>query len=105
MSLAESVRWWLTCGVIEAYLTGSRAKGMYQFSFLPYFPADDLDLKVNRLHLFNFWNHKNTYIPDADVKQRLERICSFYVDTSLERLDEFTIAVYRWELCTQSANK
>jgi hypothetical protein len=78
---------------------------MYQFSFLPYFPADDLDLKVNRLHLFNFWNHKNTYIPDADVKQRLERICSFYVDTSLERLDEFTIAVYRWELCTQSANK
>jgi hypothetical protein len=66
---------------------------MPQFSFLPYFPSDDIDLKVNRLHLFNFWNHKDTYIPDADVKQYLERICSMYVDSKLDRLKELTVAV------------
>src|SRR3989442_8084268 len=66
---------------------------MSQFSFLPYFPSNDLDLKVNRLHLFNFWNHKDAYIPDADVKRQMERICSLYVDSNLGRLKEFTIAV------------
>jgi hypothetical protein len=66
---------------------------MYQFSFLPYFPSDDLDLKINRLHLFNFRNHKDDYIPDDAVKQQMERICSLYVDSNLDQLKEFTIAV------------
>ena len=66
---------------------------MHQFLFFPYFPVDDIDLRVNRVHLFNFWRHKDTYIPDSLVKDKIEKFCSLYVDNNLEVIRSLTIAV------------
>jgi len=66
---------------------------MHQFSFLPYFPSTDFDMRVGRLHLLSFWKYKDAYIPDQTLREKLERICQLYVDTKLETLDELTIAV------------
>jgi hypothetical protein len=65
----------------------------HQFSYFPYFPSKDFEAKISRLHLFNFWHFKDQYIPDPSVRGKMEQICSLYVDSNLERIDEPTIAV------------
>jgi hypothetical protein len=78
-----------------------RRWAMFQFSYLPYFPVDNIDVKVGRLHLFNFWRCKDTYIPDQRLKDRIEQMCNLYFEvdfnpeseTGLKRLNSITLAV------------
>ncbi len=65
---------------------------MYQFSFVPYFPSDGIDLNLNRLHLFNLWQAGDKYIEDTRVRARVERIANIYVNKDLKRLSQMTIA-------------
>ncbi len=66
---------------------------MCQFSAFPYFPANSIDLRLNRLHLFNFWEFKDAYIPDAKLKAMIEKLASLYVDTNRDRLHSLTISI------------
>lgn len=66
---------------------------MPQFSFFPHFPTDNVDVRINRLHLFNFWNLKDSYIMDSQVRQKLEKFCALHVNTDLEKLNSPAIAV------------
>jgi len=83
----------LRAGRIAGLKIDAFTKAMYQFSFLPYFPANGVDLKVNRLHLFNLWRAGAGYIQDPTVRARVERIANIYVTRELKPLDQITIAV------------
>ncbi len=50
---------------------------MHQISFLPYFPTPKpIDEKFGRVHLFSFWEHKNRYIADSTLREKIESIFS-----------------------------
>ena len=71
---------------------------MRQFFYLPFFPnplnkCTVIDRTVNRLHLFNFWNYKDKYIPDLSVRSAIENYCKMYVDETGNQLEQVTIAV------------
>lgn len=66
---------------------------MFLFAYFPYFPSDRADIKVNRLHLFNFWQFKDQYIPNPQIRERMRQFCELYVDTSQNVLQTMTIAV------------
>lgn len=66
---------------------------MYQFSFLPYFPKEDIIIEQNRVRIFNFWNYKDTFIKDAALRDRIQRFCELYVYPNLETVRELAIAV------------
>ncbi len=69
---------------------------MYQFSYLPYFPSPNSktnDLKVGRIHLFNFASLKDKYIEDVQVKNRVQQLCEMYVDGTGKPSNQVTIAV------------
>lgn len=71
---------------------------MHQVSFLPYFPTPErlpegADIKINRVHLFNFWNYKDRYIPDLAIRAKMEKLFSMYVDDNLESCKSVTVAV------------
>lgn len=65
-----------------------------QFTFFPYFPSLNFDLKIGRIHLFNFWQFKDTYIADSDIKVTLEKICGMYVNNNLKRAENLTVCVF-----------
>ena len=64
-----------------------------QFTFFPYFPSRDADIKVGRVHLFNFWKYKDVYIKDDGIKVVLEKICEMYLKPNLERANNLTVCV------------
>lgn len=66
---------------------------MFQFSAFPYFPTDNVDYPVNRLHLFSFWRFKDKYLQNPEVRQKVERLCALYVNSELKRLDFCLLAV------------
>lgn len=70
---------------------------MHQVSFIPYFPTPDVlqgaDIKINRAHLFNFWNYKDRYIPDAAIRAKMEKLFRMYVDEDLESCKSITVAI------------
>jgi hypothetical protein len=66
---------------------------MFQFAFFPYFPKDDIDLKINRVHLFNFAKFGESYIPNSDKRKRIDEYASLYVDSAHKRVGNLTIAV------------
>jgi Apea-like HEPN len=65
-----------------------------QFTFFPYFPSCDFDLKIGRVHLFNFWKYKDNYIGDDAAKAILEKICRMYRKPDLELADNLTVCIW-----------
>lgn len=65
-----------------------------QFTFFPYFPSSNFDQKIGRIHLFNFWKYKNTYIKDAAIRRILEKICKMYRNSELERAKNLTVCIW-----------
>ena len=66
---------------------------MYLFGYFPYFPSDNADIKVNRLHLFNFWKYKDQYISSPEIRDRIQKFCELYVYSQQRILQTMTIAV------------
>ena len=65
-----------------------------QFTFFPYFPSSNFDLKIGRMHLFNFWKYKNTYIKDVAIKKILEKICKMYRSSDLVLAKNLTVCIW-----------
>jgi hypothetical protein len=78
---------------------------MLLFAFLPYFPKQNFDETISRVHLFNLSLFGEQYISDADLRKRIDKYSSLYVDANNNRSTTFTIAViddnYRFELLTE----
>src|SRR5262249_5254788 len=77
-------------------MTNEPNNRIYQFAFFPYFPTTtgrQIDMKVNRLHLFNFWRFGKEYIKDDALREKLEQIASMYVDSQLRPSQALTVAV------------
>lgn len=66
---------------------------MSKFAFFPYFPTDNIDQKTNRVHLFNFAEFGETYIPNDELRKRIDEYCALYIDSKNRRLTTLTIAV------------
>lgn len=69
---------------------------MFQFSYLPFFPTPrgkEFDAKVGKVHLFNFWKFKDSYINDLAVRRKMESLCEMYVDEQGKPCHSMTIAV------------
>lgn len=66
---------------------------MPQFAFFPYFPNEIFDQRFNRVHLFNFARFGEKYIPDVEMRTRIDQYCALYVDSEHRRSSTLTIAV------------
>jgi hypothetical protein len=69
---------------------------MYQFSYIPYFPtsqSNQVDIKVNRVHFFNFWAFKDKYITNTDRREDIQKLCEMYIDNDGSPVNQMTIAV------------
>ncbi|HKQ73221.1 MAG TPA: hypothetical protein VJ810_05795 [Blastocatellia bacterium] len=69
---------------------------MFQFAYFPYFPSPNIkivDVKVNRIHIFNFAELKDKYINDLRIRNRIQQLCSMYVDSNGEPSNQIAIAV------------
>jgi hypothetical protein len=65
---------------------------MSLFAFLPYFPKENFDEKISRVHLFNL-SLGEDYITDEGIRNRIEQYASLYVDANNNQGTTFTIAV------------
>lgn len=66
---------------------------MSSFAFLPYFPVASFDQRFGRIHFFNFTRFGEQFIPDAEMRGRIDEYCSLYMDSNHRRLNNLTIAV------------
>src|SRR5262245_40468450 len=69
-------------------MSGDPNVGVFQLSYLQYFTTADIDTRIGRLHLFNFWRFKDTYITDERLRDKIEEICNLYCDIDLSPLSE-----------------
>lgn len=65
---------------------------MFQFSYLPYFPKA-IDLKTNRIHIFDVATLKDQHIDDTQIRQRIQQLCAMYVNSKGEPSNRLAIAI------------